>query len=512
MQHRVTFKECVYSQYALVGRRTVVYAAQANPPFAGQGPAERIVAKLSYQVTSRTAEDELIAAARVKGVPHIPTVYGRHDLFDIESLQDGIRARVVKHCGAFYNYENRVARIIVVKMYTPLKQRLHKHPRDLIRMVDEISECLHRLRHDAKILHRDVSMSNIMCDETGGRADFILTDFDLAVMLNDDGTPRGPTAKHRTGTLPFMARELLEDLALHPGDPHVLHELHHDYESLFWVALWCTMRVDYFEEPKLQTRIDDFLNQWEFAKGQSKSQASQPPSNASRGSKAQPETTSTTKISKLNLCLISQVKTSLLFNGKLDRKRPPVTKRFKHFGIPVLIREFRLLILNAYGRDDTDSDSDDDDDDDDDTDDTDSDVAHDQTDANDNTGKDHTGKGHTANDATGNDHTYDDHIDHNASQPGAFTRRMAPMRKILTREAIKTVIQNVMKVVEQREAEKAARKEKKAAEKAAREEKKAAKKAARKEKRAAKKAARKEKRAAKKAARKEETAAGRAQA
>ncbi|KAI0324057.1 hypothetical protein GY45DRAFT_469330 [Cubamyces sp. BRFM 1775] len=141
MQHRVTFEECVYSQYALVGRRTVVYAARADPPFAGQGPAERIVAKLSYQVTSRRAEDELIAAAQEKGVPHIPTVYGRHDLFDIETLQDGVRARVVKHCGAFYNYENRVARIIVVKMYTPLRQRLHKHPGDLIRMVDEISEC-----------------------------------------------------------------------------------------------------------------------------------------------------------------------------------------------------------------------------------------------------------------------------------------------------------------------------------------------------------------------------------
>ncbi|KAJ8481443.1 hypothetical protein ONZ51_g5967 [Trametes cubensis] len=41
MHHRVTFGECTYSRSGLVGRRTVVYAAQAHPPFAGQKPAER---------------------------------------------------------------------------------------------------------------------------------------------------------------------------------------------------------------------------------------------------------------------------------------------------------------------------------------------------------------------------------------------------------------------------------------------------------------------------------------
>ena len=195
MHHRVTFGECTYSRAALVGRRTVVYAAQAHPPFAGQKPAERIVAKLSYQSTARTAEYELIERARRAGVPHIPTVHGYHDLFDFESLQDGIRARIVEHCGVFDSYENRVARVLVSRMYTPLLQRLHKQPWDLVRMVDQISECmlpsssvvaisltaqftaLHCLRYDAKILHRDVSVRNIMCEETEKGPNFILGDF-----------------------------------------------------------------------------------------------------------------------------------------------------------------------------------------------------------------------------------------------------------------------------------------------------------------------------------------------
>ncbi|KAH9896019.1 hypothetical protein C8Q73DRAFT_690532, partial [Cubamyces lactineus] len=202
-------------------------------------------------------------------------------------------------------------------MYTPLLQRLREEPLDLVRMVDHISECLHRLRHDAKILHRDVSVSNIMCDETDGRVKFILTDFDLAVMLNDDGLPTGPTAKHHTGTLPFMAEQLLDDLAFHPDRPQVLHELHHDYESLYWVALWCTMKADYDkQEAEFQKRIDQFLTQWELAEGHPRSQASET-SDASRDSNDQPETMSTTTISKLNLFAIAQTKTGLILQGKI---------------------------------------------------------------------------------------------------------------------------------------------------------------------------------------------------
>ncbi|KAI0324177.1 hypothetical protein GY45DRAFT_1439236 [Cubamyces sp. BRFM 1775] len=368
MQHRVTFGESVYTQYALVGRRTTVYEAQADPPFKGQKPEERIVAKLSYQVHSRTAEHKLIEAAREKGVPHIPTVYGHHDLFDLESLQDGIRARVVKHCGVFNNYENRVARIIMTRMYTPLEERLHEYPMELIMMVDHISECLHHLRHDALILHRDVSVRNIMCEITEDGPNFIFGDFDLAVTLNPDGTPQDPTGKRHTGTLPFMAIELLEDMASKPGpnSAPVVHELHHDYESLYWVTLWCSMKVDYYDQDaEDQKRIDAFVNQWEYAVGGSKtasdfSRGSSAWSNSSRGSRAragaglgsqnQQETSSTGSEARLNLQEIGKTKSTLLLTGVINKEHPPTTEQFEEPAIQQLIAGFcRLIVIgNAY--------------------------------------------------------------------------------------------------------------------------------------------------------------------
>ena len=53
------------------------------------------------------------------------------------------------------------------------------------------------------------------------------------------------TANHRTGTLPFMACELLCDATAsrEPGYEPIPHLLRHDYESLFWVALWCVLTL-----------------------------------------------------------------------------------------------------------------------------------------------------------------------------------------------------------------------------------------------------------------------------
>ncbi|KAH9896006.1 hypothetical protein C8Q73DRAFT_780874 [Cubamyces lactineus] len=441
MQHRITFAECMHLSYALVGRRTLVYDAQANPPFKSQKPGECIVAKFSYQVTTRVAEHELIARAHEKNVPYIPTVYGHCDLFDIESLQDSIRARIVKHCGAFYNYENRVARIIVIKMYTPLLQRLREEPLDLVRMVDHISECLHHLRHDALILHRDVSVSNIMCDETDGRVKFILTDFDLAVLVDVNGSPRGPTAKHRTGTLPFMAQRLLQDLASYPDCPQVPHELHHDYESLYWVALWCTMKADYDkQDAEFQKRIDQFLAQWQFAKGQAKSRASQTP-NTSRDSNDQPETMSTTTISKLNLLTIAQMKLILLHDGKIGKEYPPTTERFKHAGISELLRRFRGLLHDAYGRDSF--------------------VAtEDLTGSADGPREAGAAKADEGTKAGANKSDDDDFWTVPEGENVKKASMGTPMRDIITREAIKEVI------LEAKKAKKAAEKAKKAAEKA----------------------------------------------
>ena len=106
---------------------------------------------------------------------------------------------------------------------------------------------VHKLRFDAQILHRDISANNIMYTVKDGKDWFVLIDFDLGVHVDENGHPLGHSSLHRTGTLPFMARELISDLAGTYNTSHIniaqrQHCIRHDFESLFWVSLWCAIR------------------------------------------------------------------------------------------------------------------------------------------------------------------------------------------------------------------------------------------------------------------------------
>lgn len=97
------------------------------------------------------------------------------------------------------------------------------------------------------MLHRDVSVDNIMFQMRGRKYYFILNDFDMATVLQkDDGSPYVPTSKHRTGTLPFMATSLVHDAYVYMETSSwkpTRHLLRHDFESLYWVCLWCVLTL-----------------------------------------------------------------------------------------------------------------------------------------------------------------------------------------------------------------------------------------------------------------------------
>ena len=62
----------------------------------------------------------------------------------------------------------------------------------------------------------------------------VIIDFDLATRVD---IVKGYTSSaHRTGTVPFMATDLIDD-------PHSPHYLRHDFESVFYVALWFISRL-----------------------------------------------------------------------------------------------------------------------------------------------------------------------------------------------------------------------------------------------------------------------------
>ncbi|KAI9065675.1 hypothetical protein FKP32DRAFT_1674509 [Trametes sanguinea] len=182
-------------------------------------------------------------------------------------MPGGFRSRIREH-GQEFRATDRVARLIVFPRYVPLLDRLREHPEDVCTMIAQITECLDALFHRAGILHRDVSAYNIMWqppespDSQPVSGNFVLCDFDLAVNLGSDNpsssseTSRVATAPHRTGTLPFLALELLKN----DGTPH---RLYHDYESLFWVVLWCAMKVDYRDKNADRAAIDKILHGWQ---------------------------------------------------------------------------------------------------------------------------------------------------------------------------------------------------------------------------------------------------------
>lgn len=127
-------------------------------------------------------------------------------------------------------FKNRIFCCLVI---SPLGRAI-----DTFRSIKEYLQALrdaikaHRyLYYDAGILHRDISVNNIIITDAGNDADprGMLIDLGLAKELKD-GRIGG---KHPTGTREFMAIEVLEGLK---------HTYRHDLESFFYVFLWIIIR------------------------------------------------------------------------------------------------------------------------------------------------------------------------------------------------------------------------------------------------------------------------------
>lgn len=115
----------------------------------------------------------------------------------------------------------------------------------------------HRSLYQNGILHRDVSINNIMmahpdCPRPDGLAGFLI-DLDLAIGISTIDRSGAP---HRTGTKEFMAIGALR------GD---VHTFRHDLESFFYVFLWICIQYPIFpgDKAKAKGRVwKPVLNQW----------------------------------------------------------------------------------------------------------------------------------------------------------------------------------------------------------------------------------------------------------
>ncbi|KAI0339741.1 hypothetical protein BDW22DRAFT_583802 [Trametopsis cervina] len=227
-EYVVTLGDHIFSQYSLVGRRTTVYE--------GTSPAEEgiFVVKISQQYVGRTSEVDLVKRAKKYGVTNLVNIRKSKDLW---KLSDGIRKAFDLPTGD----DDRVMRCIVMDNYARLSEQLARDPDSIQIMVPQMIDCVDFLRYKAKILHRDISDSNIMYEPRSGQDWFVLIDFDLAVRVDKKGKPLGPTSRHRTGTLPFMAVDVIEDMHLVATEADykpIVHCVRHDFESLLWVCLY----------------------------------------------------------------------------------------------------------------------------------------------------------------------------------------------------------------------------------------------------------------------------------
>ncbi|TFY75704.1 hypothetical protein EWM64_g8308 [Hericium alpestre] len=237
--HRVyKLKECLASQYTLVGRRTTVYSAmfhhreQEEDPSDKELASKEVVVKLSYQICKRTPEWDFIDDASKAGINRIPTIFSRGDF---EKLSDSVQRKGLSLQEQGRIYEDRILRGLVTPRYQKVTDVLE--PNSFTRLLGQVVICLQRLR-SINILHRDISVGNILCEERPDhKFDAIVNDFDLATRIKDDGSPEVSLSNHRTGTLPFMALELLRKQTIQ-------HRLRHDLESLFYVAVWWAIEKD----------------------------------------------------------------------------------------------------------------------------------------------------------------------------------------------------------------------------------------------------------------------------
>ncbi len=106
-----------------------------------------------------------------------------------------------------------------------------------------------------------------MWELRNSRLHFVLIDFDMATVVSHrSNQPYVPSSKHRTGTLAFMAVDLIRDAArAAQGDPDYVaipHLLCHDYESIFWLCYWCMLVLLAVDE-HARTLLLDVVRAWE---------------------------------------------------------------------------------------------------------------------------------------------------------------------------------------------------------------------------------------------------------
>ncbi|KZO90018.1 hypothetical protein CALVIDRAFT_543064 [Calocera viscosa TUFC12733] len=189
---------------------------------------DKCCVKLAVHPVTRTPESDFIQRGWQAGVTQgLPRLLAA----GTQKLEHFNRIRSSKG-GAL---EYREIRMTVMEEYTRVPRGLDG---DQYKKILLPVFCGHdEMIRSAGVLHRDIKPENIMRREDGTG---VLIDYDLASFIRTPDDPHSSpfelTARHRTGTPPFMSIRLLEE-ELPDGEPFLGNSEADDLDSKFYVLL-----------------------------------------------------------------------------------------------------------------------------------------------------------------------------------------------------------------------------------------------------------------------------------
>ncbi|KAH7881687.1 hypothetical protein F5I97DRAFT_1963449 [Phlebopus sp. FC_14] len=213
------------THFGLNGRATNVFPATSKT----HSSEDPLIAKVFWAEESHTSEPNILKK--------VYEVAEKND-------DDTSTALIRKRLGLNVN-GSRVLYVIVFRKLEPITALTGD---DFLRAWWDTVRC-HFVLWTNGVRHRDVSPSNLMYRIVNGKIVGVLNDFDLA-SLGD-----GVTGTERTGTVPFMALDLLTEEALR-GEVKHLYE--HDAESFIWVLTWISLRYSN-GQPMRNKALDQWL-------------------------------------------------------------------------------------------------------------------------------------------------------------------------------------------------------------------------------------------------------------
>ncbi|KAJ7201184.1 hypothetical protein B0H12DRAFT_1244298 [Mycena haematopus] len=214
-----------------------------------------VVVKSGWIPTTRANEAEIVKSARHRAqgnehvLRHLPEIFHEQSF---EELTPACQRDLLRH-PPLGIYEEQVFRLIVLAELRPITELYD--PNKLAKIFRQIFNCYRWLHEEAKIIHRDISITNLMYREIGGEVYGVLNDFDLALRLGDT---KLFTSKQRTGTKPYMATDLLVD-----SPP--THFYRHDLESFLYVLVFLTCKIKESDLAEWQDLGMDQLKQAKIA-------------------------------------------------------------------------------------------------------------------------------------------------------------------------------------------------------------------------------------------------------